>query len=326
MKTANHNLQKCNCPRCSFYTLKILSPPNKEIKNFWHLPSYLMTGSVRNVVLEKHPARFSVRWVRRGQYVYEVEGERLVLTPGNYLILNNNSKYNSATASDVTIENFTVSFDPTVLPGVFQALTQKDEWLLDNPFELNDKGETRFLVNTYKVEGEIERLFARFAQESTKSTGTTALDESFYQLVKQLLLDQKKIKREAAQIAGAKKSTKEELYRRVSRARDYIRAHAMEELRVETIAAEAGMSPYHFLRTYKQAFKITPHQELLNIRLVKARELMSAAKNQFSLARIALDAGFNDLSSFSKAFKQQYGTAPSRFDALAKASAKNLQI
>ncbi len=304
------HIQSCQCSHCAHLPTQV----------FGHFPtpsvekpgSYLMRGSLRDVTLSNHRSRLSVRWIVGGRYTYEAEGERFALEPGKFLILNDGQIYNSVTARGIVADAFTVSFDYSVFKDVYTALSQKEDWLLDNPFGTSQNSEIVFLVNAYRIEGEFQTLLKQFSRFSQGNMSLTALDESFYLLMRQLLTSQKKVLREVSHIPSAKKSTREELYRRISRAREFLRANADDELRIETVAAEANLSPFHFLRTYKKAFGVSPHQEILDIRLEKARNLMSLDK--FSLGRIAMESGFGDLSSFSKAFRQRFGIVPSQFE------------
>lgn len=273
-----------------------------------------MRGSLRDVMLSNHRSRLSVRWVVGGRYTYEVDDERFVLEPGKFLIINDGQTYNSVTAHGIVTDCLTVSFDYSVFENVLITLSNTDGWLLDNPFKAKPNSEIGFLLNTYRIEGEFQTLLEQFVRFTRGAFVPTALDESFYLLMRQLLVSQKKVVREVLNIPSAKKSTREELYRRISRAREFLRANADDELRIETVAAEANLSAFHFLRTYKKAFGISPHQEILNIRLEKAHKLMSLGK--FSLGRIAIESGFGDLSSFSKAFRQRFGIAPSQSEKL----------
>ncbi len=273
-----------------------------------------MRGSLRDVTLSNHRSRLSVRWIVGGRYTYEVDGERFILEPGKFLIINDGQTYNSVTAHGIVTDCLTVSFNYSVFENVLTTLSNTDGWLLDNPFNANPNSEISFLLNTYRIEGEFQTLLEQFARFTQGAFVPTALDESFYLLMRQLLVSQKKVVREVLNIPSAKKSTREELYRRISRAREFLRANADDELRIETVAAEANLSAFHFLRTYKKAFGVSPHQEILNIRLEKARKLMSLGK--FSLGRIAIESGFGDLSSFSKAFRQRFGIAPSQSEKL----------
>ena len=48
-------------------------------------------------------------------------------------------------------------------------------------------------------------------------------------------------------------------FRRVLRARDAIHARYAAPLRLDDLAHEAALSPFHFLRTFRAAFGETPH-------------------------------------------------------------------
>ncbi len=302
------HVQSCQCSHCAHFPTRVFGrfpTPNTEKPG-----SYLMRGSLRDVTLSNHRSRLSVRWVVVGRYTYEVDGERLVLEPGKFLIINDGQTYNSVTAPGIVADCLTVSFDYGVFENVLTTISNTDEWLLDNPFSAVSNSEIGFLLNTYRTEGEFQTLLEQFARFTHGAFVPAALDESFYLLMRQLLVSQKKVAREVLNIPSAKKSTREELYRRISRAREFLRANSGDELRIDAVAAEANLSTFHFLRTYKKAFGVSPHQEILYIRLEKARQLMLPGK--FSLGRIAMESGFSNLSSFSKAFRQKFGVAPSQ--------------
>jgi AraC family transcriptional regulator len=77
------------------------------------------------------------------------------------------------------------------------------------------------------------------------------------------------------------------------------------------LARGAGLSPYHFLRTFKRVTGITPHQWLLRARLREAAQRLSATRE--SVTDIALDVGFEDLSNFMRSFRAEFGVSPRRY-------------
>jgi len=84
--------------------------------------------------------------------------------------------------------------------------------------------------------------------------------------------------------------------------------HALADL-----ARDAGLSRYHFLRTFKEATGITPHQWLLRARLREAaRRLVDTPA---PVTEIALAVGFHDLSNFIRSFRSEFGRSPTRFRA-----------
>jgi AraC family transcriptional regulator len=77
------------------------------------------------------------------------------------------------------------------------------------------------------------------------------------------------------------------------------------------LARMAGLSPYHFLRTFKHETGITPHQWLLRARLRDAARRL--ASSQAPVTEVALDAGFEDLSNFMRTFRAEFGISPRRY-------------
>jgi AraC-like DNA-binding protein len=81
------------------------------------------------------------------------------------------------------------------------------------------------------------------------------------------------------------------------------------------MARIAGLSRYHFLRTFKAVTGITPHQWLLRARLRDAARRLATSRDP--VTEIALDVGFEDLSNFIRSFRSEFGVSPSRYRATA---------
>jgi len=79
-------------------------------------------------------------------------------------------------------------------------------------------------------------------------------------------------------------------------------------LTIETLAAEAGLSPAHFARAFKESLGTAPHQYLLTRRLERARRLLETTGA--SLSDIAQRTGFADQAHFTRLFKRAFGTTP----------------
>lgn len=99
--------------------------------------------------------------------------------------------------------------------------------------------------------------------------------------------------------------------RRVSRTVRYIERHAAEPLDLDRLASVAAASKFHFLRIFRRAIGLTPHQFLLNTRLRRAALDLLASRQPVSA--IAFGAGFGDLSTFNAAFRARFGASPEVF-------------
>jgi AraC family transcriptional regulator len=99
--------------------------------------------------------------------------------------------------------------------------------------------------------------------------------------------------------------------KRVSDALHYIEQNSRETLGLDSLAAQAGMSKYHFLRTFRRIVGMAPYQYLLTARLRKVA--VRLATSAAPVASIAFEEGFGDLSTFNRRFHGVFGVAPQRF-------------
>lgn len=99
--------------------------------------------------------------------------------------------------------------------------------------------------------------------------------------------------------------------RRVTAAVRRIAAAPAEPASLAALSRDCAMSPFHFLRTFRQVVGLSPHQYVLRTRLHQAA--LRLKRGGDSVSEIAYDAGFNDLSSFNHRFKKVMGVNPSRY-------------
>ena len=83
-------------------------------------------------------------------------------------------------------------------------------------------------------------------------------------------------------------------------------------LNVENLARYVGYNKSYLIRFFKKEVGLTPQQYILNIKVNRAKELLTYSK-QKSLSSISLDAGFFDQSHFNRNFKGLFGTTPNRY-------------
>jgi len=92
---------------------------------------------------------------------------------------------------------------------------------------------------------------------------------------------------------------------------EHIEEHLVHEISLSTLARVAQLSPYHFLRAFKESFGVTPHRYLVQKRIERAKELI--ADHNLSLLQIAIELGFAEASSFSLAFRKMAHMTPSAY-------------
>lgn len=79
------------------------------------------------------------------------------------------------------------------------------------------------------------------------------------------------------------------------------------------LATRAGLSPYYFLRVFRKATGVSPHQMLLRLRLSAAAVRLRLSNEP--ITEVAYGVGFEDLSNFIRSFRAEFGVPPSRYRA-----------
>jgi AraC family transcriptional regulator len=80
------------------------------------------------------------------------------------------------------------------------------------------------------------------------------------------------------------------------------------ELTLGRMAGEAGLSPYHFLRTFERLTGLTPYQYVRRLRLREAARRLTTEPAK--ILDVAFDCGFGDVSNFNHAFRAEFGVSP----------------
>jgi AraC-like DNA-binding protein len=102
-----------------------------------------------------------------------------------------------------------------------------------------------------------------------------------------------------------------ELLPHLRRARDHVDAHFADGLDLEGIARVAGVSKYHFARSFEAAYGETPMRYLTRRRIERAQDLLRSAN--LTVTEICMLVGFSSLGSFSARFRELVGESPSAY-------------
>lgn len=97
--------------------------------------------------------------------------------------------------------------------------------------------------------------------------------------------------------------------RRISRVLHFLEQGFCDALALDQLAGVAGMSKYHFLRTFRRIVGLTPYRYLLGLRLRHAA--VRLAQSSAPVSAIAFETGFGDLSTFNARFRRHFGASPS---------------
>lgn len=97
----------------------------------------------------------------------------------------------------------------------------------------------------------------------------------------------------------------------VERVKRTILQRSHEDLSLEQIAAEEGVSPFYLSRLFKEETGVNYIEFLTARRMEKARALL--ANPELSLKQIAFEVGYHDPNYFSRVFKKTTGLSPREY-------------
>ena len=95
------------------------------------------------------------------------------------------------------------------------------------------------------------------------------------------------------------------------RARDHIDRSYAAALDLDSLAAVAGVSKYHFVRCFEATYGETPIRYVTRRRIERAQDLLRHAN--LTVTEVCMAVGFASLGSFSSRFRELVGESPSAY-------------
>jgi AraC-like DNA-binding protein len=103
----------------------------------------------------------------------------------------------------------------------------------------------------------------------------------------------------------------------VKHAKEYLQAHYSEEITLQELAQEVGLSPFHLARVFRQAVGLSPHVYQTQLRLAHARTLLEQG---CEVGYVATEIGFFDQSHLTQQFKRFFCMTPGSYRKTARFS------
>lgn len=249
---------------------------------------------------------FAAKFVLSGNETYHIGNNKFRLANNQYIIGNNSTQSVVEINSEQHVWGLCIDISEAILDEVIKFHFEHNHRFLE--FLTTDK----LLVNKYSVENS---LLGKSLNEIGKqliinpdATDFTSA-ELFYSLAEHIIFDQKQIFESYDKLNFKKQETNQELFKKLLDSKDWISKNLAEDLDVAKLSSEFGISMYHFIRLFKSTFNLSPYQFILQQRLQSSKIYIEKGA---SVTDVALDLGFADVQSFSKAFKKQFGIAPSK--------------
>lgn len=97
----------------------------------------------------------------------------------------------------------------------------------------------------------------------------------------------------------------------VTRMQDYIEAHLDKDITLHQLAQQAGYSPWHCAKLFKEYTRSSPFEYIRKLRLSQAALVLR--DEQRKVVDVALDFVFDSHEGFTRAFQKQFGIRPKAY-------------
>lgn len=244
-----------------------------------------------------------------GNAIYQVKQREYWVDQSNFLILNDCTKYRLTIDTTQETESFCIFFSSGFVAKVVSEHHSSDEQLLEfNPTPHNGM---KLLERNYYHKGWVSQLVQNGRAKSKRGMLDLEKEEFYHTLLNAILQENSKSLRNTERLDFKKKSTREEIYKRLLYAKDFLDCNYAKDVRLRDIASVGLMSENHFIRNFHQMYGLTPFQYISQKRIKEAKRQILETNRP--IKDIAIDMGYSSLGNFSTYFKQMVGQSPSAF-------------
>jgi AraC-like DNA-binding protein len=280
-----------------------LNPPWPDLPRV----NAVLHGRGRRYHVESYKTTLSLKSVLQGEATWRTRRGRFRLDASALVVLNHGQEYALDFTPGVVTETLCLFFAPGFLEAVRPGVQLASCALLDDPDGTGR--EVEIVERLHAKEGAMAAALADL-QRTVRAphVDPARLEDGFWSAAAAIVQQHDRTRAEMLAFPGARPATRQELYRRLHCARDYLHSCYDEPLTVARVARVAALSPYHFQRLFKEVFGATPMQFLQQRRLQVARALLLTT--DCDITSICMSVGFSSLGSFSWLFRRRFGRSP----------------
>ncbi|MEZ4938509.1 MAG: helix-turn-helix transcriptional regulator [Crocinitomicaceae bacterium] len=246
---------------------------------------------------------YSVKFVQSGKERYKVAHQNFDVSAGQYLIVNAKDEFTIDFKGNEWTDGICIYPSEELILQAHHSKQASMEQLLDLQ-DPNDQFHFIHQVNPIQKTQTGKFLNAHLPALVTQLEKGVEVDLTsfFLDLVDYMVIDQINVNEYVRKHSAVKKATKEELFRRISLARDFLTDNFRHKINLEEVADQACLSKFHFLRSFKEFFGQSPYHYLLSLKIEEAKKLRLLG---YSYNEICLQTGFSDPKNLRKALKKE---------------------
>jgi len=250
----------------------------------------------------------SIKMMLAGSAVWKTREREFTVDENSYLILNDRHRYRLRFDSATPVTSLVLFFERGLVEDALRCRTTPASNLLDEPAQRPAPAE--FIERLETRASPLFSTLERFRRALASGVSLAESEDWFLRLAARMVREERSAARAIGRLPGVRAATRQELFRRVLRGRDFLLSHTPERVTLPAAARAACLSPFHFHRAFTRAFGVTPHQMLTRHRLERAASMLAMGQQ---VTDVCLAVGFESLGSFSTLFRRNYGVSPRAF-------------
>jgi len=209
-------------------------------------------GTARQYHVPEFEGCLSIKTVVDGAALWKTAGREFVVRENSYLVVNDGQPYTLTIDAAQSVTTFCIFFERGFVEDVFRNATLTVPQLLESPLaerQIQLQFPERLETQESPVLGMVRNLRRRILQSEVSQT---ALNTELYSIAAKMVNQQLCDSVGHEKVSAIRHSTREELYRRVLRGRDFLLSSLDQPIRLNDIARAACLSSFHFHRVFFQ--------------------------------------------------------------------------
>jgi AraC-like DNA-binding protein len=255
--------------------------PFMEYPTHTHPSSYYFSWENGRIIHE-----YQIIYITEGKGIFETKKASYNINGGSIIILRKGEWHRYRPLKEFGWTENYIGFDGELA----DFFLQKQEALRD--LEVVDLGEQEVLIDTF------DKIHYLVRNEGP----------CFQQIASGLII---KLLGYIMALENHKSFARNDVERIIQEVCYYIREHVEDEFNFESLALNYEFSCSYLRKMFKQYTGKSPHQYYLDMKIIRAKELIS--NTTMSMKEIALKLDFESIQYFSRLFKNKVGQSPTAF-------------
>jgi AraC family transcriptional regulator len=257
------------------------------VGNGWRVDEFVCTRGPHDRPFEERHSNYCIAIVVAGTFQYRTSAKSDLMTPGSLFLGNNGESFECSHEHGSGDRCLSFSYTPEYFEGIAADAGVRGRAPI-------------FAARRVPPLRDLSPIIAR-AMSTLASSPCASWEEIGLHLALRTIQLTRSIPHDAGSAPAGAVARVTQILRRIEQEPD-------AELTLAGMACDARLSHWHFLRTFESLTGITPHQYLLRTRLRLAAARLAADPGR--VIDIAFECGFDDVSSFNRAFRSEFGMSP----------------